>query len=448
MLTLVIVIWAALLATLVGLIIGWRRERGALTLSYFLGVSLIHVPGALAFLGPVPIVAHWGLGDRYATELGFEMTVIGLAAFVVGAIIASVLERRRVTISGLMPQAQAHALTFQRVGQRAVIIGAIAFFVLLPWGSLLPSITALVSAIATLLILGLWLVVYGAVLDSNPRRLRLTLVLLPLLPLSTLITGGFLGYGIFWILSVVAFVFVIAPRRAWFFVTAPLVLYLGLSLFVTYMGQRVAIREAVWRQQAGIAERVDRISKIVTEFHFFDFHDANQVTALDDRLNLNAYTGRAMQRIASGWVDYAYGATMPISALIPRAIWPDKPAVGGGGTVVSDFTGIPFDRYTSVGTGQVFEFYVNFGLPGVVGGFLLFGFMLMWLDCGIMRALAVGDARGLLLRALPGLAMLQPGGNLVEILVAVAGAVFVGYLMMHATLFQLVRRARLRRRPA
>jgi hypothetical protein len=423
MLTLVIVIWAALLATLVGLIIGWRRERGALTLSYFLGVSLIHVPGALAFLGPVPIVAHWGLGDRYATELGFEMTVIGLAAFVVGAIIARVLERRRVTISGLMPQAQAHALTFQRVGQRAVIIGAIAFFVLLPWGSLLPSITALVSAIATLLILGLWLVVYGAVLDSNPRRLRLTLVLLPLLPLSTLITGGFLGYGIFWILSVVAFVFVIAPRRAWFFVTAPLVLYLGLSLFVTYMGQRVAIREAVWRQQAGIAERVDRI-------------------------NLNAYTGRAMQRIASGWVDYAYGATMPISALIPRAIWPDKPAVGGGGTVVSDFTGIPFDRYTSVGTGQVFEFYVNFGLPGVVGGFLLFGFMLMWLDCGIMRALAVGDARGLLLRALPGLAMLQPGGNLVEILVAVAGAVFVGYLMMHATLFQLVRRARLRRRPA
>src|SRR5205814_5731640 len=146
------------------------------------------------------------------------------------------------------------------------------------------------------------------------------------------------------------------------------------------------------------------------------------LTALDDRLNLNAYTGSAMQRLASGWVEYAYGATIPISALIPRAIWPSKPAVGGGGTVVSDFTGILFSRYTSVGAGQVFEFYVNFGLPGVLAGFLLFGFVLMRLDRGIINALAVGDERGLLLRALPGLAMLQPGGNVVAVLVAVAGA--------------------------
>jgi hypothetical protein len=45
----------------------------------------------------------------------------------------------------------------------------------------------------------------------------------------------------------------------------------------------------------------------------------------------------------------------------------------------------------------------------------------MWLDLG-MRALAADDMRGLLLRAMPGLTLLQPGGNLLEMLVAcVAG---------------------------
>ena len=155
-----------------------------------------------------------------------------------------------------------------------------------------------------------------------------------------------------------------------------------------------------------------------------------------------------MDRLASGWAEFAYGATIPISALIPRAIWPDKPLVGGGGMVVSDFTGILFDRYTSVGAGQVFEFYVNFGLPGVVTGFLLLGVVLMRLDRGIMRALASGDARGLLLRALPGLAMLQPGGNLVEILVAVPGAIIVAHLMVHASIFRLLRIPRIKRHSA
>jgi hypothetical protein len=440
-----LIVWAALLATLVGLVIGRGREGGALTLSYFLGVSLIHVPGALAFLGPVPVVGHWGLGDRYATELGFEMAVIGMAAFVAGATLARIIDWRRAAASPWMLQGQAQA--FQRVGRRALTVGALAFFVLLPLAGLLPSMTALVSALATLLIVGLWLVVYGAVLDADPRRLWLTLALLPLLPLATLVTGGFIGYGICWMLSVVAFLFVIVRQRVWFYLAAPLVAYLGLSLFVTYMGQRSAIREIVWQQQAGIVERLDRVSKIATEFQFFDFRYSTHLTALDDRLNQNAYVGRAIERLASGWVDFAYGGTIPFSALIPRAVWPDKPMVGGGGTLVRDFTGIEFDRYTSIGAGQVFEFYVNFALLGVIAGFLFLGFLLMRLDGGITRALESGDAHGLLLRALPGLALLQPGGNLVEILVAVAGAIVIAHLMMNASFFRFLRKAPATRQP-
>jgi hypothetical protein len=95
----------------------------------------------------------------------------------------------------------------------------------------------------------------------------------------------------------------------------------------------------------------------------------------------------------------------------------------------------------------VFEFYVNFALLGVIAGFLFLGFLLMRLDGGITRALESGDAHGLLLRALPGLALLQPGGNLVEILVAVAGAIVIAHLMMNASFFRFLRKAPATRQP-
>ena len=44
------------------------------------------------------------------------------------------------------------------------------------------------------MILGIWLVLYGAAVAADRRRTLVTLALLPLLPLSTLVTGGFLGY--------------------------------------------------------------------------------------------------------------------------------------------------------------------------------------------------------------------------------------------------------------
>ena len=91
-----------------------------------------------------------------------------------------------------------------------------------------------------------------------------------------------------------------------------------------------------------------------------------------------------------GWAAFAYGATVPPWALIPRAVWPDKPDVAGSGDIVSEFTGIRFAEGTSVGVGQVMEFYVNFGIPGVLIGFFGLGYLLMWLDQGIMRSLLRG----------------------------------------------------------
>jgi hypothetical protein len=429
MLTLLLIAWAGLLALLI-YSIGRSREGGALTLAYFFGLSLIHIPGVLPFLTEVSFSAFsQGLSDREATQLGFEVTVLGMSAFVAGAILARFIDRRRITANTGMsgPRLQA----FERVGWRGLVIGAVGYFVLLPLSHSVSSLTAVISPIAILLILGFWLMLYSAAESEDRRRTRITLALLPALPLATLVTGGFLGYGIYWVLSILAFLFVISRHRARFYAAAPFVVYLGLSLFVAYMGERTAIRELVWQKQAGLPERLDRVLGIFNHFHPLDLTSPGDLGALDSRLNQNVLVGLAIEHIDSGWAQFAYGATVPIWGLVPRAIWPEKPDIGGGRTVVADFTGIHFWENTSVGTGQVFEFYANFGIAGVLAGFLLLGFALMWLDRGIMRALGREDMRGVLLRGLPGLTLLQPGGNLLEIIVAVFAAMVLSRLLVH-----------------
>ncbi len=202
-----IAIWAALLVALVIFAIGRPGHGGVLTLAYFLGLSLIHVPGVLPFLDPGS-----GLDDFDETQLGFQLTVLGMAAFVAGAILTSRIDRRRAPQDGGRRAGGAQA--FERLGWRAVALGAVDYFVIVPLSGRVPSLTSVVSSLATLLIIGLWLALYGAAVAADWRRTLATLALLPLLPLATLVTGGFLGYGIYWVLSIVAFLFVITPSGA------------------------------------------------------------------------------------------------------------------------------------------------------------------------------------------------------------------------------------------
>ena len=60
-------VWAALLVALVVFAIGRPGRGGALTLAYFLGLSLIHVPGVLPFLDPDRVSAT-GMKPRSASK--------------------------------------------------------------------------------------------------------------------------------------------------------------------------------------------------------------------------------------------------------------------------------------------------------------------------------------------------------------------------------------------
>src|SRR6185312_2743673 len=171
-----------------------------------------------------------------------------------------------------------------------------------------------------------------------------------------------------------------------------------------------------------------------TDFQILDLSNETHLFALDSRLNQNYLVGAGVMRHQEGEVELLYGATVPLWAFIPRIVWPDKPAVGGGQDWVSQFTGITFAAGTSVGIGQVLEFYMNFGVPGLVTGFAILGFILMRLDQGMMRAFAMRNIRGVVQFALPGLALIAPIGSLMEILVAMVSAIILAQLLVHSRL--------------
>ena len=64
------------------------------------------------------------------------------------------------------------------------------------------------------------------------------MALLPLFPLTTLIHSGFLGFGVMWAIAVATFLFAQSKRPIGYFLLAPIVFYIGLSVFVTYMAAR------------------------------------------------------------------------------------------------------------------------------------------------------------------------------------------------------------------
>src|SRR5262249_4418879 len=162
---------------------------------------------------------------------------------------------------------------------------------------------------------------------TNSRQTLLVIATLPLLPVATLVTGGFIGFCTSWALSITAFWFFVARRRMWFYLVIPPVLFLGLSLFVTYFGPRTEILEVTWDEKTSVMERLSKVSRVVTDFELLDLSNERHLDALNQRLNQNYLVGIGVMRHRDGAQGLRYGATVPLWALIPRAIWPDKPPV-------------------------------------------------------------------------------------------------------------------------
>jgi hypothetical protein len=308
----------------------------------------------------------------------------------------------------------------------------------------LPTARAIVTGGQQLVIAGLALCCWKAIKENDPRKLVMWLALALLMPLTTVVTAGFLGYGTVALLTLLIFVsgFVRSPLKI---ALAGLVLtYLGLSVFVSYMRDRPEIRASVWGGES-LADRIDHVAQTAVTLEWFDPANPEHLQRVDGRLNQNFLVGAAVRRL-SETDGYARGETLwdALLALIPRAVWPDKPIEAGSSDLVARYTGIDYGAGTSVGVGQVLEFYANFGTVGVVIGFLIMGVVVTALDLQAAERLACSDLHGFLLWYLPGIALLQVGGQLVELTASAAGSL-VAVLLVNRFLgrmqFRVPRRA-------
>jgi hypothetical protein len=390
-----------------------------LSLSYLISLGFIHFWGGL-----IHALSWYHGGEADFTQLGFDQFAWATTGFALGnCAFAPIINKGlpskepRRPISGL--------------ATIALILGVILYGFLRVALSDVPSIGALATCGGSLFIAGVCLFGWEALQRRNYFRVGLVLFGLSLLPFFTVVSAGFLGYGAAAALVVVAFLSCQLRHRILSFVLLSVTIYFGFCTFMTYMRDRSDIREEMWDEDSTFSQRFDRIRKTFTNFERVNFSDQDQLERIEGRLNQNDLVGRAVYMLDLGEVRFAEGETFrqALISVIPRILWPSKPVTAGSPDIVSYFTGVPFAAGTSVGVGQVMEGYINFGTPGVVILFVIFGTALGVIDARAARKLRDGDTLAFMVWFVPGIALLQPGGSLVDIGATTAASIVLVQLL-------------------
>src|SRR5262245_8240391 len=156
-----LVIW---FAVGIGLILSQGPKRSAgLPLAYFLGLSMIHVPGAMLYVDDIE-----GGYMAALTESGFEQTVIGLVAFLAGVLIA------KKTRSGCSPEGGVvqgsswpDVDRLDRLGLYYFVFGALIYFVGMRLFGGITSAAAILSSLGSLIVVGACLRLWAALQKRN-----------------------------------------------------------------------------------------------------------------------------------------------------------------------------------------------------------------------------------------------------------------------------------------
>jgi hypothetical protein len=382
-----------------------RRDSVSLGLpiAYLFSLLLIHIPGAYVYL--VSDFDFLRYPDLVAAGINF--TAIASVSFVAGAWAV------RIFSTGSRPiLIEADELRFSLF----CLIGGWLFTYALSSFHGISTLGAAIDRAGGLWMLGVMVGLRSAVKHSNLKMVVVWLGALAVYPVLMLLLGGFLSYGSAAMIIVLS-TLTISVEKRWKVIIGLIVgVYLGLNLFVNYFGHRTELRQEVWGG-APLADRVDAALDIVREFKWLDFGDQDQVHAFDSRLNQNYFAGLAAARIEQGSVDYLYGRSLweGVIALVPRALWSEKSVFGGSPKIVSEMTGLQLAENTSFGVGNVMELQINFGVPGLIVGFFVLGFVLRALDRRAAASLRRGDFGRAIFNFLPAIALIQPNGSMVEL---------------------------------
>lgn len=425
------------------MVVWWLGRRESITASlpicYLFALSMIHVPGAVVHMLP------WNqLSGTDSVAVGFQECLVAVAACVGGIMAFDTINRRQLQAAMQVPEFLVQDPRMLRLPRHFVFLGVLFIGVFIPVLRHIPSFGAAASSGAYLMVVGVCLGCWQRWKQGQTQQMVSWMAAAAAFPLFTMVTMGFIGYGVSAFLVVMVFVGAFYRPRWRSVVVSVLLIFVGFSVFVTYMRDRTEFRQVVWGEQA-YSNRFSVLWSMFSRFELFDPHNDQHLEAIDDRLNQNFLVGAAEVNLNGGSVPFANGQTIgdAFLAMTPRIIWPDKPMRAGSPEIVSKYTGIEFAEGTSVGVGQVLEFYINFGRWGVLIGFFCLGWLIRWVDWHAAARLRNGDWLGFMSWFLPGLTLLQPGGSLVELTASFASsAVLVLVLRYHLKQYSVNNAAR------
>ena len=417
-----------------GIVLWWyvahfRKASSGIALAYYIDLSMIHLPGAMIYALPwyVPSSAYL-LSQGNSLEVvreGFLQSTIGVLAFVAGVALLSPILLKFLFKKSEQKIYISHPKLPMTYLQMSLGVNFIAFPIL----KNVPSFSALSKMGWYLIIVSISLLIWQSFLEGRKNRVSGWLQKAGFfLPVLTVFGEGFLGFGIRAFMSIFVFYLTVFRIRRSTLIKLFFMMYLGLSLFVSYMEQREAIRNELWYETNNLSKKIDAVTKIVTEFSFFSIKNNDHLEFIDVRLNQNVLVGHTVNYLREKGHSFAQGQTImdAFISIIPRILWPNKPMKAGSGNMVSTYTGREFAEGTSIGMGQVFEFYINFGTAGVVIGFLILGALVGSIDQMAVSQLRQGNWQGFAFWFLPGMAMIQAGGSLAEIVMSsAAGFIFI-----------------------
>jgi hypothetical protein len=421
----------------------WRRPHSSagLLFGHMMNMWLLHWLAPTLYLMPWYYLGGYRWYQPVPRDLvvqGFLQSLFGTLAFVVGAI---VYDKTRPRVERPLIVTPADSSIESKIAVVYLVLGQFTYFVLPYIIGGIPGAAAFISNGWNLTIVGLGLGCWLAWSKGHRAQMLKWIGLSLCIPLLTLSSMGFMSFGVAMLMTLIAFISAFYRPRWQIVLAGGLSIYLFLSIFVTYTRDREAYRERL-HSGAGYSERLGMIFETFSAVEPFNPFNDDHLSRVDGRLNQSALVGASVAYLGERHKDYAWGDTLldGFLALIPRAIWPDKPMKAGSGTLVADYTGIPYDNTTTaVGVGQVMEFYINFGTAGVVAGFLFMGYALAWIDRRAARRLAARRFPEFAFWFLLGVNFLSVIGSFTELTMSTGSAIVTASLINRYILPRLLK---------
>jgi hypothetical protein len=349
-----------------------RRENGIGA-----GVRFLYIANLSAQMLFGPIV-FWLFDSPEAVSSAALITLLGVAAFVVGAyIVAPNIEAWRKVPDDATPlDLQEH----RQIAWRIFAIGLISqMFLARTLG--IATLRALAGQTTFLSHSGATLLVLNAIWSRDRRALLTGIGAVFVAAIVAVFATGFASQGLILIFAAVC-LWALSERftadRLGRIFAISLLLLIPYNAWISGRGELRARAEV---ERLSIEDQLTIFLRNAEWTGPADLLDTEQVERIKVRLDQSRLFALGIEHTPSV-EPFAHGRTFfdAIIAMVPRAIWPEKPIVAGGKDFVSQYTGVDFLGIVSVGMHPIFEFYVNFGVRGVIVFLFLFGLLCGFLD--------------------------------------------------------------------